>query len=252
MVVYHNYPLGVYEIILRIQNTNWYINLYTIQIKTTLFSCEVLVCMIAKNQAIPFKSLKQTSRRFSIINFVQDFVVLSRRQISQLAFVDSNYGLWICRVELKKLFDAGLIQRGRCMSTNDYVYWCGKQPKQIEHMLGISEVCLIVREKAVFKREYDFGIGVADVFITVENRPYFVEYQRSINHSDMSVKLKQYEQYALSRRWDTEEWPMPGRFARVVVVVDNLKDKERIEKIIKNSSIKIIACLMSDVKEVIV
>jgi len=207
--------------------------------------------MSVKFSEVSFKPLKETFRRFSIINFIQEFGVLSRRQISQLAFVDSNYGLWICRVELKKLFDAGLIQRGRCMSTNDYVYWCGKQPKQIEHMLGVNDVCLIVREKAVFKREYDFGIGVADVFITIENRPYFVEYQRAINHSDMSVKIQQYEQYALSRRWDTDGWPMPGKFARIVVVVDNLKDKARIEKLVKGSKLVFYICLMNDVGSVI-
>ena len=208
--------------------------------------------MPAKLSETSLKPLKETSRRFLIINFIQDFGVLSRRLVNQLVFDDSEYGQWKCRVELKKLHDAGLIQRGRCMSTNDYVYWCGKQPKQIEHILGINEVCIIVREKAVFRREYDFGIGVVDAYITVENRPYFVEYQRAINHSDMSVKVKQYEQYALSRKWDTEDWPMPGRFARVVVVVDNLKDRARIEKLTKDSSVKFIVCLMSEVREVIV
>jgi len=208
--------------------------------------------MSVENLAFVSFPIRSTQRRFDIINFLKDFGVLSRRQVNQLLFDDSNYGQHKCRTELKKLFDAKLIYRGRCMSTNDYIYWMGKQPKHVEHRLGINQIYLNLRHIGpVFKSDFDFGIGVADAFIVVENRPYFIEYQRSINHSDMSVKIQQYEQYALSRKWDTEGWPMPGRFARVVVVVDNLKDKARIEKLVKGSKVVFYVCLLSEVGDVI-
>ena len=208
--------------------------------------------MSAENLAFVSFLIRSTQRRFDIINFIKDFGVLSRRQVNQLLFDDSNYGQHKCRTELKKLFDAKLIYRGKCMSTNDYIYWMGKQPKHVEHRLGINQIFLNLRNiNPVFKSDFDFGIGVADAFIVVENRPYFVEYQRAINHSDMLVKIQQYEQYALSRKWDAEGWPMPGKFARVVVVVDNLKDKARIEKLTKGSKVVFYVCLMSEVREVI-
>jgi len=208
--------------------------------------------MSVENLAFVSFPIRSTQRRFDIINSLKDFGVLSRRQINQLLFDDSNYGQHKCRTELKKLFVAKLIYRGRCMSTNDYIYWMGKQPKHVEHRLGINQIILDLRNiDPVFKSDFDFGIGIADAFIVVENRPYFVEYQRAINHSDMSVKIQQYEQYALSRKWDTEDWPMPGKFARVVVVVDNPKDKARIEKLIKGSKVLFYVCLLSGVKDVI-
>jgi len=208
--------------------------------------------MSVENLAFVSFPIRSTQRRFDIINFLKDFGVLSRWQINQLVFDDSNYGQHKCRTELKKLFDAKLIYRGRCMSTNDYIYWMGKQPKHVEHRLGVNQIYLNLRHiSTIFKSDFDFSIGVADAFIVVENRPYFVEYQRAINHSDMSVKIQQYDQYALSRKWDTEGWPMPGKFARVVVVVDNLKDKARIEKLVKVSKVVVRVCLLSEVKDVI-
>ena len=198
-----------------------------------------------------FKRPKETLRRFQIINFIKDFGVLSRRQVNQLVFGDSAYGIWKCRVELKTLHDARLIERGKCMSCNDYVYWIGKHPKQIDHRLGVTDIYLAMRDTvSVFEREYDFGVGVADAYCVVGDRPYFVEYQRTTN-KDVRDKVTKYEQYALSKRWDTAEWPLPGRFARVVIVVDNERDKVRFDKVIKSEVVKFVVCTLQNIKDVI-
>jgi len=207
--------------------------------------------MSAKSQLNNFKVPKITTRRFYIINLLKEQGVLSRRQINQLVFNESDYGIWKCRVELKTLHDAKLIMRGKCMSVNDYVYWIGKSPGQIDHRLGVNDVWLAVRDKVnVFVKEYDFGTGIADAYCVVDDRPYFVEYQRYVS-KDIRDKVVKYEQYALSKRWDTKEWPMPGRFARVVVVVDDERDKVRYDKVIKSDTVKFVVCLKENVKDVI-
>jgi len=197
--------------------------------------------------------IRTTFRRSEIINYLVACRVLSCRQINQLVFEDTNYGKWKCRVELKALNDAKMIERGRCMSTNDYVYWVGRQPKQVDHIIGVNGIWLSINQysNCIFEREYDFGVGISDAFCIIENRPYFIEYQRSINHTDIRNKVPKYEQYALSRKWDNKDWPMPGKFARVVIVVESEKDRARTERAVKDSSVKFIVCLINEVKEVI-
>lgn len=194
--------------------------------------------------------LCNTFRRSRVFSFLQFCSVASRSQVQEICFspnLSTDYRTWKCRNELKRMVEAKWIKVGRCSVTSDYVYWIGDKPENMDHAVQVTWVYVTLEKTGkldVFKRECPCGEDlIADAYFEYEG-PYFLEFQRAVNHSNFSEKVAKYEQYSASGKWDDENWPMPGKFARILVVTETDADKNRIQRKVKNSPLNWIVCTL--------
>jgi hypothetical protein len=135
---------------------------------------------------------------------------------------------------LKKLCEAGKLRRGRCMVSNDYVYYLGRPPIRIDHFVQVNWVwvALILTGKLdSFENEPDYGAIIPDAYFVLDGKPYFLEFHRAVNQRKFD-KIPKYAAYLESEQWDAPDWPLPGKFARIIVVVETDKEADRLRKVV--------------------
>lgn len=177
-------------------------------------------------------------RCMSIINFVVERCSLTREQIQLAVFGKSDYATWKCRSILKKLCREGKLKRGRCMVSNDYVYFTGRPPNDINHLIQINWIwaTLFLTDKLdYFQHEVDLGEVWPDAYFVYNSKPYFLEMHRSVNQRKFD-KVPKYIEYAKSGKWDTPDWPLPGKFARILIIAETEKEAGRLRGIVERES----------------
>lgn len=175
------------------------------------------------------------ARCMSIKNHIVSRRSLTREQVQLVVFGDTGYARWKCRSVLKRLCDTGKLKRGRCMVSNDYVYFSGRPPDKIDHLIQVNWVwvALVLTGKLdYFENEPDCGVVIPDAYFILDGKPYFLELHRAVNQRKFD-KIQKYAEYYRSGAWNKDDWPMPGKFARIVVVVEVGMDVEKIRKVVK-------------------
>lgn len=159
-------------------------------------------------------------------------IALSTKQIAMAIYGESEYSRWKAQTDLKKLYDAKMVRRGRCMITKDYFYYVGKQPEFPDHTLLVNWVWLALHKTGhleAFNNEYDIGGLVPDAYFIYKGLPYFLELHHMRNEFD---KVKPYTEHYQLGMWAGTGWPGGNRYAVVVVAAMSQADRDWIQKII--------------------
>ena len=158
--------------------------------------------------------LNRRDRR--VIRFIEFFGCASTTQLHKLFF--GGVSLRRCQQRLALLTKHRKIQRDREHLSADFLYWCGKKPREITHMLMRVDFYISVNKRytlASFVPEYSIGDLRADAYFEIYrngmNVPYFLEVQRS-----PYLNQAKYERLFESGVW-LDRWP---HFPPVVVVSD--------------------------------
>lgn len=175
-------------------------------------------------------------RRARVLSLVDSRKVLLTRQVAACVFSLDSYGLWKARVECKKLFDAGLIRRGKVMSSRDWAYFKagGKRPDDMEHTILCNWVWFKYQDATRWRDEPTLEGLQPDAFFVWDGQPYFLECHREVNTRFDKIPL--YTRYYESGVWATDEWPGGNRFAEILVVCDTMKAKEFVDKRIQEDN----------------
>jgi hypothetical protein len=150
-----------------------------------------------------------TKRDQRMLKFTEDFHIARTRDLWQLAFSDTS--LRRCQQRLTTLVKQKRIKRYRDYVAQDYLYYVGKKPDQVEHDLLRVEVFLKLKKHDLqeFKPEYTCGHLRSDGYFEIGDDPWFLEIQ-------LSSGFNQEKYEALYRRLDWRElWP---EFPNVMVI----------------------------------
>lgn len=174
-------------------------------------------------------------RSTRVLSFLDSRIALSNRQIALSVYGLTNYGYWKARTDTKKLFDAGLVKRGKVMGGKDFVYYIGKKPDDLDHLILANWVwvkLLLTEKLSYFENEKPLPGIQPDAYFVYDGKPYFLEVNREARHEFEKVPL--YTDYFNSTAWKNPEWPGGMRFAVILVVTDTEQVKRyvlgRIEK----------------------
>lgn len=190
-------------------------------------------------------------RGSDVFDFISAAGAATRRQVQAALFGDGEAAGWRARVLLKRLYDAGVLRRGRCDVAGDYVYWAGEKPGDINHTVMVNWVYLHLNKSGLldeFRREVDCGHLVADAFFVLASRPFYLEFQRTVNKRPFD-KVEKYAAYCESCSWDAPGWPAPGKFARVLLVTDTHIEKARLTRIIERQPTGGVSWVLLTLKE---
>lgn len=91
--------------------------------------------------------MRLMQRDESIIDFIKNIGVVETNVISELFF---NGSLRSCQKRLTLLYECGYIKRTRKDIYSSYIYYLGKQKKQMDHNLYLSHLYL-----QLIKRDYE-------------------------------------------------------------------------------------------------
>lgn len=158
-------------------------------------------------------------RDAELVGLVDYLKALSREQLQALVFGTGAYAEWKAQERLRVLTRRGELHRGRCSVTDSYVYWRGRWPGNLDHLVLANWIYVLARPEE-WHAEYSLGAIVADAFFIEDGAPHFLECHRSVNRSSFAAKVEGYVDYYESLAWDTEDWPTPRRFAKLVVLTD--------------------------------
>jgi DNA-binding Lrp family transcriptional regulator len=150
-----------------------------------------------------------TKRDRRVCRFIEDFHVATTNQIYELAF--SDVSIRRCQQRLTELVRQKRIKRYRDYVSQDYLYYVGKKPQQVEHDLLRTDVFMKLRQYDLqeFIPEFSYGNLRADGYFELGNDPWFLEIQ-------LSTSFNQEKYEALYRRLDwRERW---REFPKVLVV----------------------------------
>jgi len=120
------------------------------------------------------------------------------------------------------------------MVSNDYVYFAGRPPDKIDHLIQVNWVwvsLMLTGRLDSFENEPDYGTLIPDAYFALDGKPYFLELHRAVNQRKFD-KMQKYAEYYQSGAWDVKGWPMPGKFARVLVVAETEKDAVKLSKVV--------------------
>lgn len=175
---------------------------------------------------------------------------LSRRQVQVALYGEGNYAGWKTRVKLLQLYREKRVRRGRADTCQDYVYWKGRRPEHLDHLLMINWVYIALRNTGKlqqFKHVVSCdGIVIPDGYFVMDGKPWYLEAQRANNHAEFD-KVGKYVKWQESQLWDTDEWPLPGKFARVLVVADTANERDRLARLCKSDQVKFIVTSLEEV-----
>ncbi len=149
-------------------------------------------------------------------------------------FGEKPYHQWKSRSVMRKLYDSGRVKRGRCMVSDDYVYYPNRPPDKIDHLIQVNWVwvyLMLTGKLDHFENEPDYGDLIPDAYFIFDGKPYFLEFHRSVNQRKFD-KISKYAAYLESEQWDTDDWPMPGKFARIIVVTETEKDAVKLRGVV--------------------
>lgn len=172
-------------------------------------------------------------RDLAILNDLQRFRCLTRDDIIDLHFSQLKQPVTGCNTVLKRLRRDGQIE----VNTNHhpYTYFISPSPikkdsAKIPHFLQIvafykSLLKYQIPQSFIVEPKYGKGYMEPDAFMIWKRAPFFVEIQRSI-YSDkiMQEKIKRYEDYYISKKWEEENWqPQSKKVFPTVIVITNTR-----------------------------
>jgi hypothetical protein len=177
---------------------------------------------------------KYVERKRRVIEDVELVGSLAREQIQLL-----HYGTLTDKCQ-RQLFawsqpKIGLLQRGRCDVTDQYVYWIGKKPYRIDHNILLNWIYVAAKGQGIEVKSwiapYITDSVEPDIFSIFcyegKFRPLYFEFQRAGNNSPFD-KPKKYIDYFLSMEWLKKEWAknLGGTitFPSIITVTDGKKD----------------------------
>lgn len=192
--------------------------------------------------------------RFYIFDLISSYAALSRRQVQALAWGEGNYAGWRARTVLKLLVDEGRLRRCRCAVAHDYVYYAGHKPKDVSHLVLINWINIALEKPGKlsgFRREVTCGGLIADGYFIYQGKPFFLEVQRAA-YKKTPGKVKAYTEYFESGAWDADDWPTPGRFARVVVACDTTRERDRLRAAFERDNaagLRFVYCTVDEIRQ---
>lgn len=176
-------------------------------------------------------------RRTRILQLLDLRLALSNKQIAASVLSSTNYGHWKARTETKILFDAGLVKRSKIMGSNDLVYYTGKKPDDLDHLIMVNWVWVRLYRMGYlefFENEKELQGLTPDAYFVFKGKPYFLEVNRSARHDFEKVPL--YTEYFNSVSWCTPEWPGGKQFAVILVITDTEENKRYIQSRIEKEN----------------
>ncbi len=188
--------------------------------------------------AVALDRLRGLYRRQLVLSLIEERGALSREQVQLVCFGESEYARWKSQVELKRFYDAKLLRRTRVNVTSDYVYYQGKVPDDLDHLIQVNWVWVALKLAGglnEFDNEVVFSNLIADAYFVVDGKPYFLELHRHVNRKAFD-KVTKYGKLWASKDWDTDKWPLPGLFARVLIVTETESDKKKICKVVEREN----------------
>lgn len=176
----------------------------------------------------------KNERVMKILEFIDKFKVCDVTHIARLYYRNNKYSVQDAQLKLTKLVKEKTLKRIRSDINSRYIYYCGKEPAQIQHKLLITELYVrLVQEwgenNIEIITEYTQIKGMRpDAFIkAIYNRRmyyYFVEVHISNNH----FNFEKYENLYISGMYTTI-FPV-GVFPNIIIISDR-----KIEPPIKSS-----------------
>jgi DNA-binding Lrp family transcriptional regulator len=150
-----------------------------------------------------------------VLRFIEDFHVATTQHIHELAFSDVT--LRRCQQRLTRLVAQKRIKRYRDYVSQDYLYYVGKKPNQVEHDLLRVNVFMKLRQYDLqeFTPEFAYEKLRSDAYAEILSNDcvsaWFIEIQ-------LSTGFNQEKYEALHRRLDwREEWQ---EFPSVLIVTN--------------------------------
>jgi hypothetical protein len=169
--------------------------------------------------------MQNRNRDRRILRFIETFGCATTGQLRGLFFPEVS--LRRCQQRLARLVEQKRLARDRDYLSTDFLYFVGKKPKEIEHMLARVDYYISLTRRfklCEFTPEYSFSGLRADAYYEVwqngDARPYFLEVQLSANFNQ-----QKYEALYYLGAWK-EKW---AEFPPVVVLSDkriNLRSSE--------------------------
>ncbi|MBN6890033.1 replication-relaxation family protein [Cytobacillus horneckiae] len=172
------------------------------------------------------------TRDKEILNDLMRFRCLTRDNIIDLHFKDLKQPITSCNTVLKRLRRDGHIEAN--LNTQPFLYFPSpasikKDSMKIPHFLSIAQfyISLLKFElpkQFIVEPKYGKGFMEPDAFMIWKRAPFFVEIQRSIySERIMNEKIKRYEEYYLSDKWQFEPWQPVNKkvFPTVLVITEN-------------------------------
>jgi DNA-binding Lrp family transcriptional regulator len=150
-----------------------------------------------------------TKRDRRVCRFIEDFRIATTKQIYDLCF--ENLSIRRCQQRLTELVKQKRIKRYRDYVSQDYLYYVGKKPSQVEHDLLRTKVFMELRKYDLqeFRPEFSYGNLRADGYFELGDDPWFLEIQLSTGFNQEKYEM-------LYRRLDwRERW---REFPKVLVV----------------------------------
>jgi hypothetical protein len=157
-----------------------------------------------------------TSRDRRIIRFINDFRLASASQIHTLFFTSLTQRR--CQQRLNILTRQRHLSRWRGHINDEYLYFVGKKPKEVEHMLQRVDAYIQLNDRyqlTEFVPEFSFCGIRADAYFEVWQNgyviPYFLEVQRS-----PYFNTEKYMRPYLNDSW-ADRWSV---FPEVIIISD--------------------------------
>lgn len=162
--------------------------------------------------------------------------VLNTDQVHAL-FYDGKNGKRLAQKKLQRLYEAKQLRRVRVAINQPYVYYTGKKPGQLEHLVSLNWVYIWLKnqikgwgELHCFNREQDYKVLRTDAFAGIKDRKngfYFLFIEMDIAESGNEFKKVQlynmlYEKELYSSWWWVN---MATGFPPIVVVTTGSKEK---------------------------
>jgi hypothetical protein len=183
-----------------------------------------------------------------VLETIQKFGCLTREQVELMHFAKIKNSTIVCQRRLKALYDkrklTGL-DRERYSISEPYIYWVGKRPKQVEHVLGVNWALLWLLTKrtkwekiAKIEREDKYSMLRSDGFFIKKNNVtgacvmYYIEFDNARSGNDFN-KVKLYNELYDSNEWTKKWWARYATgFPSVLVVTNGRTERisERIER----------------------
>jgi DNA-binding Lrp family transcriptional regulator len=139
-----------------------------------------------------------TKRDRRVLRFIDDFNIVRTSDLKFLFF--ANVSLQRCQQRLTQLVKQKKLKRYRDYVSQDYLYYTGKKPDQIEHDLIRVEVYkrLSVINLQEFIPEFSYGRLRSDAYFIIDDQNWFLEVQLSTGFNQEKYEM-------LYRRLDWRE-----------------------------------------------
>lgn len=169
------------------------------------------------------KMEKKEQRDREIVDFVSDFKIVSSRQLQYLFFSDVSESMY--RKVLSRLHDEKQLNRYQENINKPYLYYIGKQPKQVDHSLLTIDLYIEMKKLGwnvvKFLPSVQIGNLRPDAIAIVEFRDtlyaFFVETQLHGTMEDCTAKYKELF-------YDFDSWKKYFDSFPNVLVVTNRKE----------------------------